>query len=104
MGVVGSLSGLCIASVWAMMGNCKTTVLMLLCSPSLPPSPLPQVAWQPNDMDNNINFYSVSSDSRVVCWTVVKVTGKQGIVHRGIINIHTYVHACKPLTLFHSNS
>lgn len=31
------------------------------------------MAWQPNDMDDNLNFYSVSSDSRVVCWTIVKV-------------------------------
>uniref|UniRef100_A0A3Q3BMK1 Dynein axonemal intermediate chain 1 n=1 Tax=Kryptolebias marmoratus TaxID=37003 RepID=A0A3Q3BMK1_KRYMA len=34
--------------------------------------PVWQVCWQNDDMDNNHNFYSVSSDSRVVCWTLVK--------------------------------
>lgn len=33
-----------------------------------------QVRWQNDDMDTNHNFYSVSSDSRVVCWTLVKVS------------------------------
>ena len=32
-----------------------------------------QVAWQKNDSDNNLNFYSTSSDGRIVCWTIVKV-------------------------------
>ncbi|XP_071349712.1 dynein, axonemal, intermediate chain 1, paralog 2 isoform X2 [Trachinotus anak] len=34
--------------------------------------PVWQVRWQNNDMDNNHNFYSVSSDGRVVSWTLVK--------------------------------
>ncbi|CAB1412429.1 unnamed protein product [Pleuronectes platessa] len=34
--------------------------------------PVWQVRWQKNDMDNNHNFYSVSSDGRVVSWTLVK--------------------------------
>lgn len=34
--------------------------------------PVWQVLWQNDDMDNNHNFYSVSSDGRVVCWTLVK--------------------------------
>lgn len=34
--------------------------------------PVWQVRWQNDDMDNNHNFYSVSSDGRVVCWTLVK--------------------------------
>ncbi|XP_037535130.1 dynein, axonemal, intermediate chain 1, paralog 2 [Nematolebias whitei] len=34
--------------------------------------PVWQVRWQNDDMDTNHNFYSVSSDSRVVCWTLVK--------------------------------
>lgn len=34
-----------------------------------------QVRWQSDDMDNNHNFYSVSSDGRVVSWTLVKVNG-----------------------------
>uniref|UniRef100_A0A4W6CSA6 Dynein axonemal intermediate chain 1 n=1 Tax=Lates calcarifer TaxID=8187 RepID=A0A4W6CSA6_LATCA len=35
--------------------------------------PVWQVRWQNDDMDNNHNFYSVSSDGRVVSWTLVKV-------------------------------
>ncbi|XP_062254077.1 dynein, axonemal, intermediate chain 1, paralog 2 [Platichthys flesus] len=34
--------------------------------------PVWQVRWQNDDMDNNHNFYSVSSDGRVVSWTLVK--------------------------------
>uniref|UniRef100_A0A665T4R0 Dynein, axonemal, intermediate chain 1, paralog 2 n=1 Tax=Echeneis naucrates TaxID=173247 RepID=A0A665T4R0_ECHNA len=34
--------------------------------------PVWQVHWQNDDMDNNHNFYSVSSDGRVVSWTLVK--------------------------------
>lgn len=36
--------------------------------------PVWQVRWQKDDLDNNLNFYSVSSDGRVVCWTLVKVS------------------------------
>ena len=32
-----------------------------------------QVCWQKNNLDGNINFYSVSSDGRVVNWSLVKV-------------------------------
>ena len=35
--------------------------------------PVWQVRWQKDDLDNNLNFYSVSSDGRIVCWTLVKV-------------------------------
>ncbi|CAF0780705.1 unnamed protein product [Adineta ricciae] len=34
--------------------------------------PVWQVRWQKDDLDANFNFYSVSSDGRVVCWTIVK--------------------------------
>ncbi|XP_029006101.1 dynein, axonemal, intermediate chain 1, paralog 2 isoform X2 [Betta splendens] len=34
--------------------------------------PVWQVRWQNDDMDNNHNFYSVSSDGRIVSWTLVK--------------------------------
>ncbi|XP_077384790.1 dynein, axonemal, intermediate chain 1, paralog 2 [Festucalex cinctus] len=34
--------------------------------------PVWQVRWQNDDMDNNHNFYSVSSDGRVVSWTLIK--------------------------------
>ncbi|CAK8676508.1 dynein intermediate chain 2, ciliary-like [Clavelina lepadiformis] len=34
--------------------------------------PVWQVKWQKDDLDNNLNFFSVSSDGRVVSWTLVK--------------------------------
>ena len=34
--------------------------------------PVWQVRWQKDDLDNNLNFFSVSSDGRVTCWTLVK--------------------------------
>nr|XP_002129294.1 dynein intermediate chain 2, ciliary [Ciona intestinalis] len=34
--------------------------------------PVWQVKWQKDDLDNNLNLYSVSSDGRVVSWTLVK--------------------------------
>uniref|UniRef100_A0A8D3E9I2 Dynein axonemal intermediate chain 1 n=1 Tax=Scophthalmus maximus TaxID=52904 RepID=A0A8D3E9I2_SCOMX len=34
--------------------------------------PVWQVRWQKDDLDNNHNFYSVSSDGRVASWTLVK--------------------------------
>ena len=33
-----------------------------------------QVKWQKDDLDNNLNFFSVSSDGRIVQWTIVKVS------------------------------
>jgi len=34
--------------------------------------PVWQVRWQKDDLDNNLNFFSISSDGRVVSWTLVK--------------------------------
>ncbi|XP_013008849.1 dynein axonemal intermediate chain 1 isoform X5 [Cavia porcellus] len=34
--------------------------------------PVWQVKWQKDDMDHNLNFFSVSSDGRIVSWTLVK--------------------------------
>nr|KAG5709919.1 hypothetical protein BaRGS_029961 [Batillaria attramentaria] len=34
--------------------------------------PVWQVRWQKDDTDNNMNFFSVSSDGRIVHWTIVK--------------------------------
>lgn len=36
-----------------------------------------QVRWQKDDMDHNLNFFSVSSDGRIVSWTLVKVPVSQ---------------------------
>uniref|UniRef100_A0A8C5LLN6 Dynein axonemal intermediate chain 1 n=1 Tax=Leptobrachium leishanense TaxID=445787 RepID=A0A8C5LLN6_9ANUR len=35
-------------------------------------NPVWQVKWQKDDMDKNLNLFSVSSDGRVVSWTLVK--------------------------------
>lgn len=32
-----------------------------------------KVKWQKDDLDNNMNFFSVSSDGRITQWTIVKV-------------------------------
>lgn len=48
--------------------------------------PVWQVKWQKDDLDNNMNFFSVSSDGRITQWTIVKselrytdiITLKQG--------------------------
>ncbi|KAG7229755.1 hypothetical protein INR49_012551 [Caranx melampygus] len=45
--------------------------------------PVWQVRWQHDDMDNNHNFYSVSSDGRVVSWTLIK----NELVFRDIIRL-----------------
>ncbi|XP_052101563.1 dynein intermediate chain 2, ciliary-like isoform X2 [Mytilus californianus] len=34
--------------------------------------PVWQVRWQADDLENNHNFYSVSSDGRIVHWTIIK--------------------------------
>ncbi|XP_036595454.1 dynein intermediate chain 1, axonemal-like [Trichosurus vulpecula] len=46
--------------------------------------PVWQVRWQKDDMDNNLNFFSVSSDGRVVSWTLVK----NELVHTDIIRLN----------------
>ncbi|XP_051960947.1 dynein, axonemal, intermediate chain 1, paralog 2 isoform X2 [Xyrauchen texanus] len=46
-------------------------------------NPVWQVKWQKDDLDNNHNFFSVSSDGRVVSWTLVK----NELVFTDIINL-----------------
>uniref|UniRef100_A0A8B9IQQ2 Dynein axonemal intermediate chain 1 n=1 Tax=Anser cygnoides TaxID=8845 RepID=A0A8B9IQQ2_ANSCY len=45
--------------------------------------PVWQVKWQKDDMDNNLNFFSVSSDGRIVSWTLVK----NELVHTDVIKL-----------------
>ncbi|XP_078524128.1 dynein axonemal intermediate chain 1-like [Lissotriton helveticus] len=45
--------------------------------------PVWQVRWQKDDLDNNLNFFSVSSDGRVVSWTLVK----NELVHTDVIRL-----------------
>ncbi|XP_063082349.1 dynein axonemal intermediate chain 1 isoform X4 [Cavia porcellus] len=45
--------------------------------------PVWQVKWQKDDMDHNLNFFSVSSDGRIVSWTLVK----SELVHTDVIKL-----------------
>ncbi|NWX19636.1 DNAI1 protein, partial [Aegotheles bennettii] len=45
--------------------------------------PVWQVKWQKDDMDNNLNFFSISSDGRIVSWTLVK----NELVHTDVIKL-----------------
>ncbi|NWV64684.1 DNAI1 protein, partial [Malurus elegans] len=45
--------------------------------------PVWQVKWQKDDMDGNANFFSVSSDGRIVSWTLVK----NELVHMDVIKL-----------------
>lgn len=46
--------------------------------------PVWQVAWQPDNLDGNANFFSVSGDGRVTQWTLVK----NELVHTDVIRLH----------------
>jgi len=46
--------------------------------------PVWQVNWQPDDLDGNPNFFSVSSDGRVTQWTLLK----NELVHTDVIKLH----------------
>jgi dynein intermediate chain 1, axonemal len=43
--------------------------------------PVWQVKWQQNDLDSNMNFFSVSADGRVTGWTLVK----NDLMHNDVI-------------------
>lgn len=45
--------------------------------------PVWQVKWQKEDLDNNLNFFSISSDGRVVSWTLLK----NEIVYHDVIRL-----------------
>jgi hypothetical protein len=49
------------------------------------------VRWQKDDLDNNLNFFSVSSDGRIVQWTIVKVGNNVNMhlpdVHGNLLNV-----------------
>lgn len=47
-----------------------------------------QVLWQKNDLNGNLNFISVSSDGRIVTWTIVKVC----LLYHYVCCCITYVH------------
>lgn len=35
--------------------------------------PVWEVRWQTNELDSNLNFFSISADGRVTSWSLVKV-------------------------------
>ncbi|XP_072270091.1 dynein axonemal intermediate chain 1 [Pyxicephalus adspersus] len=45
--------------------------------------PVWQVKWQKDDLDKNLNFFSISSDGRVVSWTLIK----NELVHTDVIRL-----------------
>ncbi|KAK3096843.1 hypothetical protein FSP39_003888 [Pinctada imbricata] len=46
--------------------------------------PVWQVRWQKDDLENNHNFYSVSSDGRIVNWTILK----NELTYEDVITLH----------------
>uniref|UniRef100_A0A672HC58 Dynein axonemal intermediate chain 1 n=1 Tax=Salarias fasciatus TaxID=181472 RepID=A0A672HC58_SALFA len=60
--------------------------------------PVWQVRWQDDDIDNYHNFYSVSSDGRVVSWTLFK----HELVFTDIITLP--LHACGTSLDFHKQT
>uniref|UniRef100_A0AAR2L0P1 Dynein axonemal intermediate chain 1 n=1 Tax=Pygocentrus nattereri TaxID=42514 RepID=A0AAR2L0P1_PYGNA len=64
--------------------------------------PVWQVKWQEDDIDNNHNFFSVSSDGRVVSWTLVK----NELVFTDIIKlcIFPFITACGTSFDFHKQT
>lgn len=60
-----------------------------------------QVRWQNDDLDNNHVFYSVSSDGRVVSWTLVKVGAAATFCRSG--SVWTRGHAFLLLSVWRQN-
>jgi len=48
-----------------------------------------QVRWQKEDIDGNFNFFSISSDGRVVSWTLLKVDTNVSSLHLPIYYLVT---------------
>lgn len=57
-----------------------------------------QVKWQNDDIDKNHNFFSVSSDGRVVSWTIVKVCSMQISLFCVCYTAYTVATLCGLLT------
>ena len=56
---------------WETQGYCVAGIEHVVYSVQLPYSVM-KVKWAPDDLDNYLNFYSVSGDGRVTNWTLVK--------------------------------
>ena len=62
-----------------------------------------KVKWQKDDLDNNMNFFSVSSDGRITQWTIVKVNRtvlwrilNNGVKHTTKAFVSTHIFLYKP--------
>ncbi len=50
--------------------------------------PVWQVSWQKDDLDDNMNFFSVSSDGRITQWTLLK----NELVHTVSLCVYRLLH------------
>ncbi|XP_021357604.1 dynein intermediate chain 2, ciliary-like [Mizuhopecten yessoensis] len=66
--VVGYYDG----SVGVFNIECKEPVHRCTAKNGKHTDPVWQVRWQKDDLENNHNFYSISSDGRIVQWTIIK--------------------------------
>ncbi|XP_033750677.1 dynein intermediate chain 2, ciliary-like isoform X3 [Pecten maximus] len=66
--VVGYYDG----SVGVFNVECKEPVHRCTAKNGKHTDPVWQVRWQKDDLENNHNFYSISSDGRIVQWTIIK--------------------------------
>ncbi|XP_064391990.1 LOW QUALITY PROTEIN: dynein axonemal intermediate chain 1-like [Halichondria panicea] len=58
--------------VYDLQENSKEAIYKATANTGKHSDPVWQVSWQKNDMDGNLNLYSVSADGRVVTWKLVK--------------------------------
>ena len=77
---LASLSYHLILSYLLQMNENKNPLYMSTAKSGKHTDPVWQVRWQKDDLDNNLNFFSISSDGRVVCWTLIKVRTGESIL------------------------
>lgn len=68
--VVGFYDG-CVA-VYNLEEKSTKPVYMSMARMGKHTDPVWEIRWQKDDLDGNLNFYSISSDGRVVLWTIIK--------------------------------
>ncbi|CAH8479900.1 unnamed protein product [Schistosoma turkestanicum] len=63
--------------------------------------PVWEVRWQPNDLDANLNFFSISADGRVTSWTLIKNDmGKfDAVILKMIANSKENIERSRTITL-----
>uniref|UniRef100_A0A8C4R3R3 Dynein intermediate chain 1, axonemal n=1 Tax=Eptatretus burgeri TaxID=7764 RepID=A0A8C4R3R3_EPTBU len=70
MAVLGCYDGSLIAI--SLRGEKKQPTRQCVANKGRHTDPVWQVKWQKDDMDKNLNFFSISSDGRIVSWTILK--------------------------------